>query len=288
MSMSLSGRLVALASIGFLSACWGRNVGYGADTAPELVEAEVTECGDESLYDEGWRIEGNAFFQDSGSSEGLAGKCIDAIDPTPALTGGDPVILASSTICDDGSFVVAGIKENPAIGTFVVVDDCAEDGTDDLMTSATGISGSFIADLGPGDVLPDIGARVVSQDYRLTVLDELKTAGYDGIDDETFQFLGGRLIDDSPEAAPFDDYTLECGACDYDTYYADADDSDGLFTTGGEQNASTSAAADAFFMVPMANIGNYQCTDPDGNVPFTNTYGSLPGYGVFIEVRCVE
>ncbi len=285
-------RLLGLASFSMLALGCGRNIGYGADTAPEATDdGAVTECGDESQYDDGWRIEGSAVFQDpdapatdSGGLSALAGKCITAIDPTPALAGQPPITLASSNICDDGSFVIAGIQENPAIGTFVVVDDC--EGEDDaLMTSATGISGSFIADLGPGDALEGITARVVTQEYRLQIIAELKAAGYDGTEDETFQFLGGRLVDDAE--SPLDDHTISCGACSYPPAYADTDVSDGLFVSGGAANTSSSAAADAFWMVPMAAIGTYTCTDSGGNDLFTNTYGSLPGYGVFIEVRCV-
>ena len=287
-----SARLVGLASLSLLTACMGRDGKYGADTAPSGGDGGVvTECGDESQYDDGWRIEGNATFQDpdavaldSGGANVLANKCITAIDPTPALAGSPPEILASSAICEDGSFVIAGIQENPAIGTFVVVDDC--DGEpDDLMTSATGISGAFVEGLGPGDALTDIVARVVTNTYRTTILDELKGAGYDGVEDETFQFLGGRLISDA--GAPLDDHTINCGACSYPPAYADTDPSDGLYTTGGAANTSTDADADGFFMVPMAAIGTYTCTDGSGTDLTTSTYGSLPGYGVFIEVRCV-
>jgi len=292
MPLAPSAWIVGLASLSLVTACWGRGTKYGADTAPAGGDGGVvTECGDESQYDVGWRIEGTAYFQDpdasaldSGGGSALANKCITAIDPTPALAGSPPKILASSAICDDGSFVIAGIEENPAIGTFVVVDDCEGD-PDDLMTSATGISGAFIEDLGDGDVLADVGARVVTNEYRTTILDQLKSAGYDGVEDETFQFLGGRLISDA--GAPLDQHTINCGACSYPPSYADADPSDGLYTTGGAANTATSADADGFFMVPMAAIGTYTCTDASGTDLTTSTYGSLPGYGVFIQVACV-
>jgi hypothetical protein len=279
-------RLCGLASLALVSACWGRGIGYEGDTATAGGDGGVvTECGDESLYDDGWRIEGTALYQDVGGSDGLAGLCITAIDPTPALTGSDPEILASSAICDDGSFVIASIQKTPAIGVFVVVDDCDDSTDDEVMISATGISGSVVEGLGDGGVLNDVSAAVVTNDYRLTIIDELKSVGYDGAEDETFQFLGGRLALAGGDAA--DDHTLTCGACEFGTNYADADLDDGLFTTGSTPNASSSAAADAFFLIPMASIGTYTCADSGGTDLFTNTYGALPGYGVFIEVPCV-
>lgn len=279
----------SVATLSLAVGCWGRNIGYGADTAPQTGGTAVSECGDESLYGDGWRIEGVAVLQDSGESTPLAGKCIEAIDPTPALVGGEPTVLASSVICDDGSFVVAGITENPAIGAFVVVDDC-EGEDDELMISATGIAGDKVEGLGPDDAITGIRARVITQDYRATLLQELADVGYDGETGETFQFLGGRIVDDAAQpddAVPFDDYTVTCGACEYDPVYWDDDASDGLFATGGSPNSATSAAADSLWLVPMAAIGTYTCADSGGNDIYTTTYGSLPGYGVFVDIRCV-
>ena len=276
-------------SLGLLAGCWGRNLGYGADTAPQTGGTAVSECGDESLYGDGWRIEGTVALQDPEGTLDLAGKCIDAIDPTPALGGGDPTILASSVVCDDGSFVIAGITENPTIGAFVVVDDC-EGEDDELMISATGIAGDKVEGLGPDDAITGIRARVIDQGYRLTLLEDLKLAGYDGEEGPEFQFLGGRLVDgadQTDDAVPFDDYTISCSACVYAPSYFDSDPSDGLFTTGAEANASTSADADSLWLVPMASIGTYTCTDDGGNDLYTTTYGSLPGYGTFVDMRCV-
>lgn len=268
-----------------LVGCWGRNIDYDGPTGDPGGDPGVTECGDDSTYEDGWRIEGVAIYQDSGEAA-AEGLCIRAIDPTPALSGGEPELLASSTICADGAYVVAGITKNPAIGTFVVVDDCDESIEDTVMISATGISGAFVADLGPGDVLPDIVARVVTQGYRAAYLEDLQTAGYTGVSDETFQFLGGRVVTKDQPGEPLDGYTVRCGACENPPFYADTDPSDGLFGAGATANAATDADADAFFMVPMAAIGTYTCVDAGGADVVTSTYGSLPGYGVFIELRC--
>ncbi len=263
-----------------LSGCWGRDIAYvwdfiPEDTGPEIVQA----CGDESLYASGVRIEGVAFYQDSGTPV-PEGACVTAIDPSPALAGQEPTILASSKLCADGVFVVAGIQEVPSIGAFIVVDDCPDSGEDLLMTSATGISAEMLSGLGAGDALTDVSARVVSQELRAAYIADL--VGYDGPTDETFRFMAGRVLDDG--GLPMDGGMVTCPACEYPVHYSDADSADGMFATGGTANASTSAAADGFFFVPKASISTYTCEG--GGFEFdARTLGSIDGYAVFIEFK---
>lgn len=261
-----------------LAGCWGRDIGYVWDFIPEDTGPEVVqECGDESLYGVGYRVEGTAFYQDSGTpvEEGL---CISVIDPTLAMAGQEPTVLASSKLCADGIFVVAGIEEAPSVGAFVVVDDCADSGADLLMTSATGIAAELLAGLGAGDALTGVGARVVSQELRTVYIDSL--VGYDGPTDATFRFMAGRVLDANGQ--PLDGGVVTCPACEYPVHYSDTDSSDGLFSSGGTANPSTSAAADGFFLAPKASISTYSCEG--GGLTFdARTLGSIDGYAVFIE-----
>jgi predicted small lipoprotein YifL len=101
-----------------LAGCWGRNIDYEGGVAEDTAPVEQVVCGDESTYGTGFRIEGTAVDFATGITWDAVAQpmCVTAIDPTPAITGGEPGILASSTLCEDGSFVVSGITEAPAIG----------------------------------------------------------------------------------------------------------------------------------------------------------------------------
>jgi hypothetical protein len=174
-------------------ACSGRNINYEWEFLPlDTGPVEVQECGDESQYGSGFRIEGLASALDSGVAM-PEGMCVTAIDPTPAISGGEPTVLASSTTCEGGEFVVAGIAEAPAVGVFVVVDDCAG-AADTVMLSATGIGADKVTGLGDGDALSDVSAQVITLDLAATWDADL--TGYDG-DLATEGFLGGTISDSS-------------------------------------------------------------------------------------------
>ena len=67
-------------------------------------------------------------------------------------------------------------------------------------------------------------------------------------------------------------------------YYADTDDSDGIFTTGGAANTETSTAADAFYICPEAPIGLYSATDCTSAEYYSITGGSQPGLAQFLRI----
>ena len=64
-----------------------------------------------------------------------AGTCIDAVNPDPAVTGGDPIIMASAKIGSDGSFSIAGVDAKPAFGILLSIKDCT--GGTAVLTTAT-------------------------------------------------------------------------------------------------------------------------------------------------------
>lgn len=265
--------------LGTLAGCWGRNIDYEGGVVEDTAPVEQVVCGDESTYGTGFRIEGTAVDFATGLTWDAVAQpmCVTAIDPTPAITGGEPGILASSTLCEDGSFVVSGITEAPAIGAFLVIDDCAGSSTDAAMTSATGISPDLIKDLGDGDALSAQTALVVTPALEATWTADAAYGGTLGVDG----FLAGYLQD--AQGVGVAGATISAGAALYGAVYGDADPSDGTFATGGTPNAATDA--EAFFIIPKAPVGLYEVSDGGSHEWPKKTYGSLPGYAVFVNFK---
>ncbi len=262
--------------------CWGRNIEYEGGVVEDTAPVEQVECGDESTYGTGFRIEGVAVdFATNTTWDAVAQPmCITAIDPTPAITGGEPTVLASSTLCDDGSFVVSGITEAPAIGAFLVIDDCPGSSTDASMISATGISPDLLQGLGDGGALTGQTALVVSPTLRDTWTADADYGGDLGVDG----FLAGYLQD--AQGVGVAGATIFAGASLYSAVYGDSDASDGTFTTGGTLNAATDATA--FFIIPKAPVGLYEVSDGGTHEWPKKTYGSLPGYAVFVNFKATN
>ena len=284
--------LVALATT-FLAqgCCVGRCIDYegGDSEAPP----DVVVCGDESGFDVGYRIEGTV--RDLGTGEllaydaalGEAGLCIFAVDPTKALAGQDPDVVASSFVCEDGSFVLQGIDAKPTLGLFVAVDDggklgCDYAGDSSVMLTATGLGPELYTDLGDGDAILDIDALSLSADHVATLEADLAALGHvpeTGL--ELDGFMAGYIQDASE--APVEGATISCASCDA-TYYWDDEPSDGSFGAGGTANTATLSSADAMFMVPGADITTYNIEDGGSHTWDPKLYGSISEYAVFIRL----
>lgn len=286
--------VVSLTTLLAQGCCIGRCIDYeGGDSgaAPDVVV-----CGDESGFDVGYRIEGSV--RDLGTDEllaydedlGEAGLCIFAVDPTKALAGQDPDVVASSFICEDGSFVLQGIESKPTLGLFVAVDDggklgCDYAGDGSVMLTATGLGPELYEDLGDGDVIPDVDALSLSAGHALTLEADLAALGHvpeEGL--ELDGFMAG-FIQDAAET-PVDGATISCPTCDV-TFYWDDDPSDGSFGAGDTANLSTSSAADAMFMVPGADITTYTIEDGGSHTWDPKLYGSISEYAVFIRLNAL-
>lgn len=284
-------RWVGLAAVLGLAGCWGRGFSYeggsggtGSDTQPPTTAPQ--ECGEDVDTSDGYRLEGQLVDLqiDAPLDQPL---CITAIDPTPAVTGGEPTTLGSARVCDGGEFIVANLQEAPTIGLFVVVDDCegealadtADPEADLVYKTATGLSGDDIAGLGDGDALTGIDALVISSEYMATIQADAEAAGYTGDPLAEAGFMAGFALDSSE--SPVSGAEIVAGCCP-NVYYADDDPKDGLFTTGGQVNSSTSAEADALWLVPAAPVFTYECVDDGSHTWEPSLYGSLPGYGVLI------
>lgn len=263
-----------------LAAC-GRGFEYeGGD--PDNVDTgplTVSNCGDDLDLEAGINIAGVAVDAQTGAplDKLKTPLCMTAIDPTGAVTGGEPEPMAASQMCEDGSFIIPGIEEIPTIGVMVQVDDCGKDDT--VMTTVTGVRAGDFAGMEAGDTLEDLTAYSVSAGYRDELETELSAFGYKG-ELAKDGFLGGFVRDSAGE--PVGGAEVTCGSCgDRPTYYADAEPKDGLFGNGGA-NTSTVADAGSFFIIPKARITTYTCEDGGDHTWEARLYGSLPGYGVFI------
>jgi hypothetical protein len=253
----------AIACLLALPGCIGRGIPYEGGEADEPVAP-----GD------GYALEGTARDVETGEAppEGL---CASAIDPAPAVSGGDPVVLATAPAAD-GMFSVGGITDNPSLGVFLGIDDCADSGADVVINAATGIAVEEIAGKGTGDVVGGIDAVFVTHELEGRWAADLGWPGELGADG----FLAGFVVDAT--GAPVSGASVDCQGC-ADDYYLDGNPSDGLFGDGTTFNDTTDAAADALFFIPAAPIFNYTCSDGGAHTWNPTLFGSVPGIGAFIQ-----
>ncbi|MCB9777653.1 MAG: hypothetical protein H6742_03740 [Alphaproteobacteria bacterium] len=275
--------LVLVAGAAALSTgCWGRGAEYEGGTPQDTAPVETSECGEDLDLEAGINISGVALDLQTGQpltvdDSGGTPLCVAAIDPAPAVTGGDPAYLIVSTLCDDGSFVLAGLEEVPSIGVMVGVYDCDSQGT--VMRTVTGVATEDFDGLGAGDTLEGVTAWSVSADYLATMQTDLGTTERDlGAEG----FLAGFVTDSS--GAAVGGASVTCGACgDRPTFYLDGAPDDGLWGAGTSFNTTTSADGGGMFLIPAARITTYTCDDGGTHSWEGNLFGSLPEYAVFIE-----
>jgi len=263
-----------------ITAC-GRGFEYeGGDGSTGPGTVEVEDCGSGADTESGFNIAGTVVDLETGEPLALADGdeplCLVAVDPTPAITGGEPEDLAASSMCSDGTFLIAGIAEIPVIGVMVQVNECGE-GEDTVMRTVTGVASDEFDGKSAGFTFEGVIAHSVSASYR----DQMAAdAEYEG-DLELDGFLGG-FVEDEAEL-PVSGATVTCGACaDTPTFYMDANPDDGLFSDGAGFNETTDADSNAMFMIPGAIITTYTCDDGGVHSWPGELFGSLSGYGVFI------
>jgi hypothetical protein len=211
-----------------------------------------------------------------------AGLCVSVQDPTPAITGGEPLVLSASVTADDGSYLVENITTTSSLGILVVVSDCPEATEATVMPTATGIASSSYSDLEDGDVLEGQTSFSIDAALQAGVDGSLTAAGYTGDTIGTAGTFVGFVFDAA--GAPLSGATVECTGtgCDgVNTYYQDGDAADGLFTTAGAVNESTDATQQSLFWIPGAPISNYEASHPD-NTFASQLAGSSPGTAVLI------
>ncbi|MBA2319968.1 MAG: carboxypeptidase regulatory-like domain-containing protein [Deltaproteobacteria bacterium] len=268
-----------------LAGCWGRGFAYEGGVPQDTSAPAASECGNDLDLEAGINVAGTATDLQTGqpvvrADTALPALCVAAIDPSPAVVNGDPEDLVTSTLCDDGTYVLAGIEEIPSIGLMVGIYDCAA--TDDeatVMRTVTGVASDDFEGFGPGDTLEGVTAWSISSAFLAEMQADLESSTPDL---RTEGFLSGFVTD--ANGAPVDGATVTCGNCDTTpTYYLDAAPEDGLFGDGTTFNASTEADARAFFLIPAANITTYEADDGGAHTWDGALFGSLAGYGVFIQ-----
>ena len=263
-----------------LAGCWGRNIPYEGGVPEDTSVVEAVECGADLDLAAGINVTGTAGDLQSGLPlvrEGdAAALCVSLIDPSPAVTGGEPTVLIASTLCDDGSFVLAGLQTVPAIGAMVSVQDCNDEGT--VQRAVTGVGTDKFAGKGPGDTVEGVTAWSLSSAFRDTMQADL--GDYPG-DIGAEGVLSGFVTD--ADGNGLSGATVSCASCtDRPTYYLDDTPDDGLWGDGTSFNTQTNAAGAAYFFIPAARITTYTCDDGGGHAWDGALMGSLPDYAVFI------
>ena len=156
------------------------------------------------------------------------------------------------------------------LGLFLLVTDCDE--VAPTMPTASGIPFAAYDGLGTGDVLEGRNAIVVSQDTADGVAASLTAAGCQG-DIATAGMVLGFVREAT--GTPVSGATISCGdGCA--VYYADADPSDGMFTTAGELNTSTMAQTGGVFVVPDGPLTSYTADHDTLGFPAV-TFGGMDG-----------
>lgn len=271
-----SPHLASIAAVLALTGCWGRNIPYeGGESSADSVA--VTTCGQDADLENGFSVTGSTLDFGTGGFA-TAGLCITAVDPTPAITGGTPTVLSSSEVCDDGSYVVAGIQSAPSIGMFLIIDDC--DGEPDtVMKTAAGIAPTMIAGMGDGDQLVGVQALSVSLVWAATEQADLERLGWSG-DLATTGYMAGIIED--VDGAAVSGATVTCNDCVPQVYYQDGDGTDGIYGVDTTANLATDSSGGGLFMIPAAPIFTYSAGDGGQHTWASTLLGSLPGYAVYI------
>ena len=249
----------------------------GAGEGEEEEAPEPAACGEDDTGEvTGFAVSGT--IEDLGTGAGPqdpTALCAYALDPTPVLSGGEPIVMAASAVCDNGEYFVGGLSDPPSIGMFISIADC-DSSSPTVMRSATGVDFDDVKDLGDGDELEDKIAYLVTLDYGREV--DANLDDYDG-DAVTTGFMAGFVMDVNLDYVS--GASLSCTGC-ADFYYLDDDPSDGMFYAAGERNTATDASVRSIFVAPGAPIFTYKADDGGAHSWEPQLFGSLPGYASFL------
>ncbi len=256
-----------------LLACGGSkdDSGTGSGTAAGTAGGTVGGTAGGTVSSTGWSMTGTAvdFATQAPAAEGL---CIDVLDPSPALTGGAPALLVSSTVGANGAISIDGIVTSSVLGLLLSIKDCGTENTT-VFTSATGVPYEDIRYLTEGDTLAGVTALSIDMAFLGGMQTSAEVVGYTG-DMETEGIVFGLLRDAA--GVPIDGGTVTCGSCG-PTYYLDGDAADGLFSTGAAANAGTVQAAGGVWVIPAGPVGQYAAEDGGIHTFPEQLNGSTPG-----------
>ncbi len=192
------------------------------------------------------------------------GLCVYVGDPTCELGQGEFFIIAEGLVGVEGAYEVSGIVTRSMSGLFMLVQDCADEGS--VMPTATGMPASVYDGLNDGDVIAGFDIECVDSAHADGLQDGLAKAGYTR-DLRKDGALLGFVVD--AEGAPIDGAVIGVFK-GLSVYYWNGTG----FGFGG-----TVAAAGAMFTIPRAPIYAYSCT-ATGYTFDTQLVGSHYGYVV--------
>ena len=221
-----------------------------------------------------FNIEGTAVNFDNPGAPAAEGLCVEILDPTNVLTGGDPVVVSETTVGPGGAYTATDVPV-VSLGLFAQFRDCDGDAST-VFPSANGISSGTYSDVADGDTVSGLTHLVLSNPVAEGVQGSLTAAGYTG-DIVADGMIIGFLWDNARQ--PIDGAIMTCGSCT--VYYADGDPSDGLFTTGGAVNTGTAVAGGGMFAVPSAQLTTY-APEAAGYTFSSSPLAALPAAAVVV------
>ncbi len=226
---------------------------------------------DSSVAEALYTINGVAITFGPDQTPAAEGLCVEAVDPSGVLEGGEAEVVSQSTVGAGGAYTLTDVPRRD-LPTVVVVRDCDGAASTVYPTGSPVLAFDFQS-ITDGQVLDDVRSVSVSN----ATLDAFKTAlalaGYTG-DLPAEGFALGAVW--TADQQPISGAEILCGGCA--VYYADADPSDGPFTTGGVKNTATSGPA--LWLIPAAPPVEYSLTAEGYTFPKV-TFAAPPGGAFF-------
>ncbi len=199
------------------------------------------------------------------------GLCVEAVDPSGVLEGGEAEVVSQTTVGAGGAYTLSDVPRRGQ-PTVVVVRDC-EGAASTVYPTGSPVLPFDFQSITEGQALDDVRSVSLSNTTLAAFETGLALAGYAG-DLPAEGFALGAVW--TPDQQPISGAQLTCGGCG--VYYADADPSDGPFTTGGVKNTSTSGSA--LWIIPAAPPVEYGVTAEGYTFPKV-TFAAPPGGALF-------
>jgi hypothetical protein len=253
-----------------LSACNGED-------DPDETDVEDTDNGDtDEVGPPLVTISGSSVdaFSPTGAT-GAEGLCVQAVDPSAALEGGDLNVLGETQLDANGAYEITDVDVSQApLAVFLILSDCSETPTT-ILPSATGIASDEYASAVAGDTF--------TRDLRFVTLE---TAGQ--IDQSlagvgsSATLAGGSIMAFvlDQQGNPVADATVDCGMCTANEYYyVDLDPEGGLLASATGPNTATQPGVGLALIVP-GEVGGYSVSHPTLTIQ-GGLFGAIPGVAAF-------
>ena len=198
---------------------------------------------------------------------------VSALDPSAAVSGGVPTVIATAPVQSDGSYRVEGIDVKPPLGLVLNVAGCPN--AEDVPTN-TGVAVETYQDLPDGGEITSKVIYRISAELGQHIDEDLAKSAYKGKGIVPDGALLAFIVTD--DKTPVQGATLTCTTCGAEYFYFDNDRPDsGYFMTAGKLNTSTNALTGGMVLVPAAPIYQYTADDGGEHEFETRTLGSQAG-----------